>query len=43
MGLSQKWLTNMAYIYTIQDGWTDLASVMDFGSVKSLAMFIQQL
>lgn len=33
-GINQKWCTDITYIYTIQDGWTYLASVMDFHSKK---------
>lgn len=33
-GINQKWCTDITYIYTIQDGWTYLASVMDFYSKK---------
>lgn len=32
--INQKWCTDITYIYTIQDGWTYLASVMDFHSKK---------
>lgn len=33
-GINQKWCTDITYIHTIQDGWTYLASVMDFHSRK---------
>lgn len=33
-GINQKWCTDITYIYTIRDGWTYLASVMDFHSKK---------
>jgi len=33
-GINQKWCTDITYIYTIKDGWTYLASVMDFHSKK---------
>jgi transposase InsO family protein len=33
-GPNQKWLTDMTYIYTVHDGWTYLASVMDLYSRK---------
>lgn len=33
-GINQKWCTDITYIHTIQDGWTYLASVMDFYSRK---------
>lgn len=32
--INQKWCTDITYIHTIQDGWTYLASVMDFHSKK---------
>lgn len=32
--INQKWCTDITYIYTIKDGWTYLASVMDFYSKK---------
>lgn len=32
--INQKWCTDITYIYTIKDGWTYLASVMDFHSKK---------
>lgn len=32
--INQKWCTDITYIHTIQDGWTYLASVMDFHSRK---------
>jgi transposase InsO family protein len=31
---NQKWLTDMTYVYTLKDGWTYLASVMDLWSRK---------
>ena len=33
-GINQKWCTDITYIYTIKNGWTYLASVMDFHSKK---------
>jgi len=33
-GINQKWCTDITYIYTIKDGWTYLASVMDLHSKK---------
>lgn len=33
-GINQKWCTDITYIYTLKDGWTYLASVMDFYSRK---------
>jgi len=33
-GINQKWCTDITYIYTIKDGWTYLASVMDLYSRK---------
>jgi len=33
-GINQKWCTDITYIYTVQDGWTYLASVMDLHSKK---------
>lgn len=33
-GINQKWCTDITYIHTINDGWTYLASVMDFHSKK---------
>lgn len=32
--INQKWCTDITYIHTINDGWTYLASVMDFHSKK---------
>jgi len=32
--INQKWCTDITYIYTIKDGWTYLASVMDLHSKK---------
>lgn len=32
--INQKWCTDITYIYTLKDGWTYLASVMDFYSKK---------
>lgn len=32
--INQKWCTDITYIHTIKDGWTYLASVMDFHSKK---------
>ena len=32
--INQKWCTDITYIYTIKDGWTYLASVMDLYSKK---------
>ena len=32
--INQKWCTDITYIYTIKNGWTYLASVMDFHSKK---------
>lgn len=29
-GINQKWCTDITYIHTQKDGWTYLASVMDF-------------
>nr|WP_153385580.1 IS3 family transposase [Companilactobacillus halodurans] len=31
-GANQKWVTDITYIYTVRDGWTYLASVMDLWS-----------
>lgn len=33
-GINQKWCTDITYIHTLKDGWTYLASVMDFFSKK---------
>lgn len=33
-GINQKWCTDITYIHTLKDGWTYLASVMDFHSRK---------
>ncbi|AMJ41431.1 transposase [[Clostridium] propionicum DSM 1682] len=33
-GINQKWCTDITYIHTLKDGWTYLASVMDFYSKK---------
>lgn len=33
-GINQKWCTDITYIHTVRDGWTYLASVMDFHSKK---------
>ena len=33
-GINQKWHTDITYIHTLKDGWTYLASVMDFHSKK---------
>ena len=33
-GINQKWCSDITYIYTIKDGWTYLASVMDLYSRK---------
>jgi transposase len=33
-GINQKWCTDITYIYTLKDGWTYLASVMDLYSRK---------
>jgi len=33
-GINQKWCTDITYIHTQKDGWTYLASVMDFYSRK---------
>lgn len=33
-GINQKWCTDITYIHTVNDGWTYLASVMDFYSKK---------
>ncbi len=33
-GINQKWCSDITYIYTIKDGWTYLASVMDLHSKK---------
>jgi len=33
-GINQKWCTDITYIHTVNDGWTYLASVMDFHSKK---------
>lgn len=33
-GINQKWCTDITYIHTPKDGWTYLASVMDFYSRK---------
>jgi len=33
-GINQKWCTDITYIHTVKDGWTYLASVMDFHSKK---------
>jgi transposase InsO family protein len=33
-GLNQKWVTDITYIHTTQDGWCYLASVMDLHSRK---------
>ena len=33
-GINKKWCTDITYIYTKKDGWTYLASVMDFYSKK---------
>ena len=32
--INQKWCTDITYIHTLKDGWTYLASVMDFYSKK---------
>ncbi len=32
--INQKWCTDITYIYTLKNGWTYLASVMDFYSKK---------
>ncbi len=32
--INQKWCSDITYIYTIKDGWTYLASVMDLHSKK---------
>ena len=32
--INEKWCTDITYIYTVQDGWTYLASVMDCYSKK---------
>ncbi len=32
--INQKWCTDITYIHTVNDGWTYLASVMDFHSKK---------
>lgn len=32
--INQKWCTDITYIHTLKDGWTYLASVMDFHSRK---------
>ena len=32
--INQKWCTDITYIHTLRDGWTYLASVMDFYSKK---------
>ncbi len=32
--INQKWCTDITYIHTIKDGWTYLASIMDFYSKK---------
>ena len=32
--INQKWCTDITYIYTIKNGWTYLASVMDLHSKK---------
>ena len=32
--INQKWCTDITYIYTLKDGWTYLASVMDLYSKK---------
>lgn len=32
--INQKWCTDITYIHTIKEGWTYLASVMDFHSKK---------
>lgn len=34
ISINQKWCTDITYIYTIKNGWTYLASVMDFHSKK---------
>lgn len=33
-GINQKWCTDITYIHTANDGWTYLASVMDYCSKK---------
>lgn len=33
-GINQKWCTDITYIHTLKEGWTYLASVMDFYSKK---------
>lgn len=33
-GINQKWCTDISYIHIQKDGWTYLASVMDFYSRK---------
>ncbi|MBM7685774.1 transposase InsO family protein [Defluviitalea raffinosedens] len=33
-GINQKWCTDITYIYTIKEGWTYLATVMDLYSRK---------
>jgi transposase len=33
-GINQKWCTDITYIFTVKDGWTYLASVMDLYSRK---------
>ncbi len=33
-GINQKWCTDITYIHTQKDGWTYLASAMDFYSRK---------
>lgn len=32
--INQKWCTDITYVHTLKDGWTYLASVMDFYSKK---------
>ncbi|MCS1352415.1 IS3 family transposase [Mechercharimyces sp. CAU 1602] len=34
MGLNQKWVSDLTYVHTSQDGWCYLASVMDLHSKK---------
>ena len=34
--INQKWCIDITYIHTLKDGWTYLASVMDFYSKKNI-------
>ncbi|WP_196795807.1 hypothetical protein [Thermoanaerobacterium thermosaccharolyticum] len=41
--INEKWCTDITYIYTIKDGWTYLASVMDLYKQKDYRVYIWYL